>query len=78
MIKCSNEVKNYGDQIEAVAQKYLKDFIMGKGDYWWDLGVEMEKAGLGRNDDIAESRIMQRLDEMLESRCGSQVDDELS
>ena len=69
MIKRSREVQKYGDKIEAVSQKYFTDFILGDGDYWWDIGDEMEEVGLDGQDDIAESCIMRRLDEMIkESR----------
>jgi len=68
MVKCSNEVQKYGDQVEAVAQKYFKDFIIGEGEYRWNIAKEMKKAGLGRNDDYSESCIMKRLDEMMTSQ----------
>jgi hypothetical protein len=73
MIDCSNEIKSYDEIIEIVAQKYFNDFIMGEGDYRWDIGKEMKKSGLSKNDDNAECRIMQRLDELTKNKDGSQV-----
>ena len=75
MVKCSNEVKSYGGKIEAVAQKYFFDFILKNGNYHyhWDIGNEMEEAGLGRNDDCAETCIMKRLDEMMASRKDREI-----
>ena len=73
MIKCSSEVQKYGDKVEAVAQKYFNDIFLEKKEYDWDIGDEMEEIGLGRNDDYAESCIMQRLDEMKKNWEDSQV-----
>ena len=68
MIDCSNEIKSYDEIIEIVAQKYFNDFIMGEGDYRWDIGKEMNKAGLSKNDDNAECHIMKRLDELTQNK----------
>jgi len=73
MIKKSNVVKKYDEKIEIVAQKYFNDFILGERGYRWDMGREMKKAGLGRNDYSAESAIMRRLDQLMKDRKDSQV-----
>ena len=73
MIKKSNVVKKYDEKIEIVAQKYFNDFILGERGYRWDIGKEMKKAELGRNNYSAESAIMRRLDQLMKDGKDSQV-----
>ena len=73
MVKRSSDFKMYDEKIELVAQKYFNDFILGERGYRWDIGKEMKKAELGRNNYSAESAIMRRLDQLMKDRKDSQV-----